>query len=953
VTSKGFMEGERQRQISQLYHAALLRVVSERAAFVREACSGDDALLREVESLLALDSSAQNLLNTPAAVAAAGIMTDGPGISLIGRQLGAYRVDSLLGAGGMGEVYRARDTKLGREVAMKVLPPVFASDANRLARFEREARLLATLNHPHIGAIYGLEDAAGVRALILELVEGPTLADRLSGGPLPVREALTIGRQIAEALEAAHEKGVIHRDLKPANIKVTPDGVVKVLDFGLAKAATGDGSTPDLTQSPTVTVGGTRDGIVLGTAAYMSPEQARGQAVDKRGDIWAFGCVLWEMITGRAPFARETMSETLAAILEREPDWSALPPATPESIRRLLTRSLQKDPQRRLRHIGDARIEIEEAKSEPRMAGIAAQGSPRNVLAWISSSAILTLIATLVGTSVLRSTVPAPEVRFEISTPPTPDPASLAISPDGQQTVFVATSEGRPRLWLRSLDAVSPRPLVGTDGGFYPFWSPDNRSIGFFADGKLQRIDIEGGLVRTLAIAPNPEGASWNRDGTILFVPNATGPIFRTSATGGEVEALTRIEAKQSSHRFPQFLPDGRHFLYYVTGSPQVSGVYVNELNGTTKRLLDADAPASYTPSQYLLFVRQGTLFAQSFDPVKLEVSGNPLPIAEQIAVGGETSAVALSASAAGPFLYRSGLASAQRQFIWFDRSGKQIEKLGDLDSTTHAPSLSPDRLRLALNRTLNGNTDVWTLDLGRSLLSRFTFDVAADTFPIWSPDGDRIVFNSNRQGAYDLYEKRVTGSGNERLLLATPQNKAPVDWSPDGRFVLYRSPTLTTGFDLWALPMDGTTKPFPVVQTNFEERDGQFSPDGKWIAYQSNESGRSEIVVQPFPGPGDKLQISTNGGGQVRWPLDGKELFYIALDGRLMAVPIRMASNGQSIEAAPPVPLFATRVGGGIQVDRQQYVVSPDGRRFLMNTLAEGDNPSPITVILNWRPKP
>ena len=954
------MEDDRRRQTSRIYHAALLRAVPERATFVREMCGGDDVLQREVESLLALDGSAQNFLNTPAAAAAARLMADRHHASLIGRQLGVYRVESLVAAGGMGEVYRAHDTKLGRDVAIKILPSEFTSHPERLARFQREARMLASLNHPHIAAIYGVEDGpceAGphVHALVLELVEGQTLAERIARGAVPIAEALTIARQIAEALEAAHEKGIIHRDLKPANIKVTPDGVVKVLDFGLAKTATGDGSTPDLTQSPTVTVGGTRDGIVLGTAAYMSPEQARGQAVDRRGDIWAFGCVLYEMIVGRAPFARETMSETLAAILEREPDWSALPPATPESIRRLLTRSLQKDPQRRLRHIGDARIEIEEAKSEPRMAGVAAQGSRRNALAWISSSAILTLIATLVGTSVLRSTVPAPEVRFEIPTPPTPDPVSLAISPDGQQIVFIATSEGRRRLWLRSLDSVSARPLIGTDGAFFPFWSPDNRSIGFFADGKLQRIDIEGGLVRTLAIAPNPLGASWNRDGTILFVPNATGPIFRTSAIGGEVEALTRIEAKQSSHRFPQFLPDGRHFLYYVTGSPQVSGVYVNELNGTTKRLLDADAPASYTPSQYLLFVRQGTLFAQSFDPVKLEVSGNPFPIAEQIALGGETSAVALSASAAGPFLYRSGLASAeQRQFIWFDRSGKQIEKLGDLDSATReAPSLSPDRLRLALNRTLNGNTDVWTLDLGRSLLSRFTFDIAADTFPIWSPDGDRIVFNSNRQGVYNLYEKRVTGSGNERLLLATPQNKAPVDWSPDGRFVLYRSPTLTTGFDLWALPMDGTGKPFPVAQTDFDERDGQFSPDGKWVAYQSNESGRSEVVVQPFPGPGEKLQISTNGGGQVRWRPDGKELFYIALDGRLMAVPIRMGSNGQSIEAAPAVPLFATRVGGGQQLDRQQYVVSPDGRRFLMNTLAEGDNPSPITVILNWRPKP
>jgi hypothetical protein len=450
-------------------------------------------------------------------------------------------------------------------------------------------------------------------------------------------------------------------------------------------------------------------------------------------------------------------------------------------------------------------------------------------------------------------------------------------------------------------------------------------------------------------------GASWNVDGTIVFVPNYTGPIFRTSATGGEVVVLTRIESNQSSHRFPQFLPDGRRFLYYVAGSPEVSGVYASELSGASKRLLDADGPAAYTPSRYLLFVRQGRLFGQSFDPVKLELSSNPFPIADQIAVGGETSAVGLSASAAGPFIYRAGLASVQRQFIWFDRSGKEIGKLGDLDSASPSfPSLSPDGRRLGLSRTLNGNTDVWLLDLGRSLFSRFTFGITADSIPTWSPNGNRIVFNSDRQGVYDLYEKDVTGAGTERLLLETPQNKAPLDWSPDGRFVLYRSPALTTGFDLWVLPMDGTGNPFPVVQTAFEERDGQFSPDGKWIAYQSNESGRSEIVVQPFPGPGDKLQISTNGGAQVRWRHDGKELFYIALDGQLMAVPIQIAASGRSIEASSPVSLFATRVGGALQgPNKQQYVVSLDGQRFLMNTLAEGDQPSPITVILNWKPKP
>jgi eukaryotic-like serine/threonine-protein kinase len=949
------MKSERWQQIESLYQSVLDLNPGERDAFLSEKCRGDEELRREVESLLRYEPDDKQLHTAAAFKIAEQAIDLEPSQSIIGRNIGSYKIHSLIGVGGMGEVYRAKDMNLGRDVAIKILPASVANDPERLSRFEREARLLAALNHPHIAAIYGFERSNSGTALVLEIVEGTTLAERLASGPLRLAEALKFALQIANALEAAHEKGIIHRDLKPANIKITPDGTVKVLDFGLAKAFAGEGTAHDLSQLPTLTIEATGQGVIAGTPSYMSPEQARGNAVDKRTDIWAFGCLLYELITGRRAFARDTVSDTIACILEREPDWSALPTATPDAIRRLLTRSLAKDPRRRLRDIGDIRLDIEEAQSVPRIASVSAQGTHRKALAWISISAILAMIAFVAGTRFFLPTVLAPEVRFEIATPSTPDPVSLAISPDGQRIVFVASSEGRRRLWLRSLDSVSARPLVGTDGGFYPFWSPDNRSIGFFADGKLQRIDIEGGVVRTLAIAPNPLGASWNVDGTILFVPNFSSPIFRTSATGGEVAALTRTEAKQSSHRFPRFLPDGRHFLYYAAGSPETSGVYASDLTGTTKRLLDADAPAAYTPSHHLLFVRQGTLFAQPFDPVRLELSGNPFPIAEQIAVSGDTSAAGLSASAAGPFIYRAGLASVQRQFIWFDRSGNEIGRVGDPDSATPGyPSLSPDGRRIGLSRTLNGNTDIWMLDLGRSLLSRFTFDIAQDANPIWSPDGNRIVFNSSRRGVFDLYEKDVTGSGSDRLLLETPQNKAPVDWSPDGRFVLYRGPALATGFDLWVLPMDGTGKQFPVVQTNFEERDGQFSPDGKWIAYQTNESGRSEVVVQPFPGPGDKLQISTNGGSQVRWRLDGKELFYIALDGRLMAVPIRVASNGQSIEAGAAVSLFATHVGGAIQgPDKQQYVVSRDGQRFLMNTIAEGDKPSPITVILNWRPKP
>jgi WD40 repeat protein len=499
-------------------------------------------------------------------------------------------------------------------------------------------------------------------------------------------------------------------------------------------------------------------------------------------------------------------------------------------------------------------------------------------------------------------------------------------------------------------------PLEGTAGGFFPFWSPDSKSIAFFADGKLERIDLDGGLLRELANAPNPLGGTWNREGTILFTPNFAGPIFQISGTGGGAAALPQFKAKRGTQRFPFFLPDGRHFLYYVPTGSEPRGVYVGQLDGTTSvHLLDADAPAVYAPvSRDLLFVRQGKLMAQEFDPAKLALTGTPFPIADQVVTDGLPTSVALSASAAGPVVYRAGAGRTQRQYIWFDRTGKEIGKVGEPNEAGPGnPALSADGERVATNRTMDGNTDIWILDLRRDLLNRFTFDMGADAVPTWSPDGSQIVFTSDRSGVYDLYLKPANGTGNEEVLLATPQNKAPVDWSPDGAFILYRSPGLSTGFDLWALPVHGDRKPFPVAQTTFEERDAQFSPDGKWIAYQSNESGRMEIVVRSFSGSGSKLQVSREGGAQVRWRADGKELFYIALDGRLMAVPIQFAPDGRSVRAGAPVPLFGTRVGGAVQyTSRQQYVVSPDGQRFLMNTLAEEANASPITVILNWHPE-
>ena len=507
---------ERWSRVEAVYHAARERGAGERSAFFEAACEGDAELRREVESLLLQTASADGFLDEPVAAVGAHMMTNADATLLTGRHIGVYQLKTLLGAGGMGEVYRARDTKLGRDVAIKILPRVFTSDPERLARFEREARMLASLNHPHIGAIYGLEDADGVRALVLELIEGETLADRIRRGPLPVAAALTIARQIADALDTAHEKGIVHRDLKPANIKVTPDGVVKVLDFGLAKAATGHGSSLDLSQSPTVSAGGTREGIIIGTAAYMSPDQARGKPVDKRTDIWAFGCVLYEMLTGRVPFPGKTISDTVAAVLGQEPDWHALPAATPAAIRRLLGRCLQKDLKIRLRDIADARLEIDETGSESLSPGPAL--APLRLterLAWLATVGVLALVVAAMATWAVRPAPPPPEVHLEINTPPVSDPealSSLAISPDGRTLVFVAPVEGEPQLWARQLDSVEARPIPGTSDAASPFWSQDSRSVAFYANGALKRIDLAGGLVRALTQAPVGVGGAWNRE---------------------------------------------------------------------------------------------------------------------------------------------------------------------------------------------------------------------------------------------------------------------------------------------------------------------------------------------------------------------------------------------------------------------------------------------------------
>ena len=942
--------------LEALFHEALARAPADRPAFLAERCAGRPDLQAEVDALLRAHNDAASALEGPSVASQTRLKA--------GVRIGPYEVLDQIGAGGMGEVYRARDTKLGRDVAIKVLPPQFLSDPERRARFEREARLLAALNHPNIAVIHGIEDAEGAPAIILELIDGVTLAERLAH-PIPVTEALTIARQIADALEAAHDKGIVHRDLKSANVKITSAGMVKVLDFGLAKVYARDGAGQDPSHAPTVAAGGTRDGMILGTPAYMSPEQARGQAVDKRTDIWAFGCVLYEMLTGRTAFAGETISDTIAAILGRGPDWQTLPETTPASVRRLLQRCLEKDPKRRLHDIADARIEIDDAPTSSVDQHAIVSATPagrahrRERLAWaMAGVAGLAFAALAVATVVsIRRAVPEPVVtRLDVVTPPTSDAFSFALSPDGRQLAFVANGEKGSQLWLRSLDQVTAQPLVGTDGAIFPFWAPDGRAVGFFADGKLKRSDLTGGAVHVLADAPAPRGGTWNSDGIVVFAPTGVDPLMRVAAMGGAVTPVTRLAAGQASHRWPQFLPDGRRFLFLTAlGQPQTRGVYVGSLDGgEPTRVMPAETAAAYAPPGYLLLVSQGVLAAYAFDATRATVTGEPLPVAQAVGTDDGTFRSAFSVSGSGVLAHRPG-AGSRRQLVWVDRTGTIVGAIGQPDENTPAtPALAPDGQRVAVARSVQGNIDVWLIEVSRDVASRFTFDAAIDNSPLWSPDGSQVVFRSSRKGVHDLFEKPARGTADEQPLLVTSHGKSPLDWSRDGRFLLYSTQDPKTGSDLWALPMTGERKPFAVLQSSFDEIEGQFSPDGRWFAYASDESGRYEIYIQTFPVGGGKWQVSSAGGVQPLWQRDGHELLYVAPDARLMAVPIRLVQDTHALEAGAPVALFSTRLATGVNIAtagfqaRAQYAVAPDGR-FLMNIAADEAVTSPITIVQNW----
>jgi eukaryotic-like serine/threonine-protein kinase len=863
----------------------------------------------------------------------------------------------------MGEVYRARDTKLKREVAIKILPDEFSRDPDRVSRFQREAEVLASLNHPNIAAIYDLQEANGSRFLVLELVEGETLAERIKRGPIPVNESLNIAKNICEALEAAHEKGVVHRDLKPANVKITPDGKVKVLDFGLARAFETEVSKANLSQSPTLSMAATNAGVILGTAAYMSPEQAKGRTVDKRTDIFAFGCVLYEMLTGRAAFDGDDVQDILGAILKSEPDWTRLPAETPPGVRKLLRLCLEKNAKNRRSDATDVRLDIEQALAEPVTAIPATLPARGERLAWIAFAAAALVAAMLAIPTVrhLRETPPPspPETRLEIITPDTADPISFALSPDGRQIVFVASGDGASRLWLRSLASTTAQPLAGTEGAVYPFWSPDSRSVGFGAAGKLKRLDIGSGLPQTLATAIQIRGGTWNADGVILFAPTTGTPLFRVTASGGQAVAVTKLN-RQSGHRFPSFLPDGRQFLFYAQGTPETAGIYLGSIDSAeTRRLTAADTAGVYLSSGWLLWVRTGTLVAQRLDVERKALTGDPVTLADPVVFDANSAAGAVSVSTSGLVAYRAGVGN-RRQLTWFDRSGKALGAMGAPDENNlSALRVSPDGRRVAVSRTVQGNADIWILDGTRT--TRFTFDPSVDVFPIWSPDGSRIVFQSNRKGQGDLYQKPSSGAGLEELLVGSPQDKLATDWSADGRFIFYLSVDPQTGPDLWVVPMEGVRKPWVFLKTSFVEVSGQFSPDGRWVAYESNESGRREIYIRPVTSPAvsgaaanaaaGQWQVSTAGGIYPGWRPDGKELYYIGPNGEMMAAPITV--TGTTLEPGAPVALFPTQIfGGGVDnAQGRQYDVTRDGR-FLINTVLEGAS-SPITLLQNWHPEP
>jgi len=880
----------------------------------------------------------------------------------LGTRLGTYEIIAPIGAGGMGEVYRARDTKLNRDVALKILPDAFALDGDRIARFRREAQVLATLNHPHIAAIYGFEDSGSTHALVLEFVDGQTLADRIAKGPIPFDEALPIAKQIAEALEAAHERGIIHRDLKPANIKVRDDGTVKVLDFGLAKALEPTSAiSPSLTNSPTITSPAqmTSVGMLLGTAAYMSPEQAKGRPADKRSDIWAFGCVLFEMLTGTRAFDGDDVSDTLAFVLTKPPAWDVLPATTPASIRRLLQRSLEKDRKRRLADVSDARLDLEEPFASPATessAGIVIASPSRSgwytTLLWALAAALSAGLAVAlamwahwpkpsVSSPVRLSAEIGADVTVGVSGA---QGANLALSPDGKLLVFAGQrANGVSELYVRRVNQLQATALSGTDDGRDPFFSPDGQWIGFFAGNNLKKISITGGAAVTLCAAPNSRGGTWAENGTIVFQPVA-GPgaaLMRVSdGGGGKPEPFITLADGEASQRWPQLLPGGKTVLF-TTGSPgrfDDGNIVIQPLpDGPRKIVQRGGYYGRVARSRHLLYIHGGTLLAAPFDLDRLEITGRPVPVLEGIASTSGTGGANFAVSDTGTLVYLAGQGTGNEvPMVWLDRTGKTVP-LRTTPADWGGARFSPDGTRLAMDimgAAGGGSRDVWVYDWMRDTPTKLTFGPVTNVGPIWTPNGRRIVFVSVRTGANNLYWQRADGTGDAQRLTESTSNQTPGSWHPNGNVLAFTEANPQTGNDIKILTVDGDEargwKPgTPTVFLNgpSDEQDPQFSPDGRWIAYVSNESRQPEVYVRPYPNSVGKWQISTEGGLYPIWSRTRSELFYVTPNQQIMVVSY--TADGGSFTANKAQAWWSGRI---LARPRGPYALHPDGNRFAVS---------------------
>jgi eukaryotic-like serine/threonine-protein kinase len=872
-----------------------------------------------------------------------------------GTKLGPYEIASAIGAGGMGEVYRAKDTRLGRDVAVKVLPAQLSSSAELRQRLDREAKTISQLSHPHICTLHDVGHQDGTDYLVMELLEGETLADRLGRAPIPLEQALRIGIEIAGALDAAHRQGIVHRDLKPGNIMLTKSGV-KLLDFGLAKLAVPPSHVSQATSLPTALQESqplTSRGTILGTFQYMSPEQLEGREADARSDIFAFGCVLYEMLTGQKAFTGKSQASLIGSIMTSEPAAiSSIQPMTPPAVDRLVKGCLAKEPEHRWSTAHDVMLQLQWIAEGGSAAGlpapVAARRKSREKLAWGVAAALLLAAAALAWGFVRRAPQAPRVVRFEVANPPGVTTIDAPkISPDGKILAFNATdSNGKSQIWIRPLNALTAQPLPGTEGTRRPFWSPDSRFLGFVADGKLKKIDVTGGPPTKICDAPTGVDGTWSPEGVILLDGTGTDPIYRIPAAGGTPVVAAKFEParKEIQVGWPEFLPDGRHFIFMAINQKADQSAYrIGSLDSSeTKPFASAQSMLVYAPQGYLLFLKDRTLMAQPFDAKAMKTNGEPVPLAEQIG----TDSVGLarfSVSRDGVLAYRTGESGSR--LLWMDRTGKDLETLGD-PAEYEDPDLSPegDRLAFDVAELRTGKSDVWIRDLARGVNSRFTFGQDNAFAPVWSPRGDFIVFTSDRDGGFGIYQKATSGSGEEKLLVKSDALVIPYSFSPDGRFLAYQRQDPKTNWDILLLPLSGDAKPVVLRATPFREAGPRFSPDGRFLLYQSNESGRNEVYVQSYPGPGRTWQISTAGGLDAHWRSDGKELYYRGLDQKLMSVDVR---GGDALEPGLPQALFLGRVSTGAASTKYQ----PDrtGQKFLFVAPLGREAMTPTTVVLNW----